>query len=187
MFEDPGRKIKAVAKLFFVLGCIPFVVLGILVLVNPNTRGYCILFWVLGPFFSYVFALLIYGFGELVENSASAPHDTGLAVGKVIAAEKAKPVYNIPKADHAAAPKQAPNPVKEEKKPVPSVPNKTAELNDHLVYALQYHMDDGMMRYLNSVREKLSKEEQQALFTIFTAPDGKLRTAITDYLNGRSS
>ena len=168
MFECPGDKIKAVAKILFVPGCILFLILGIIILSsNEDLWIISILLWVFGALFSYISGLLVYGFGELITNSEIAPRDTGIAVGKAIAAENAKAEYHAPRADYVAA------------------PNKTAALNEHLVYALQYHTEDGMKRYLDSVREKLSKEEQQVLYSIFAAPQGKLRMAINDYLSDK--
>ena len=44
-------------------------------------------------------------------------------------------------------------PHKVPKKVAPTTPSKTAGLVEHLNYALQYHTDDGMIRYLQSIND----------------------------------
>ena len=193
MFECPGDKIKAVAKILFVSGCILFLILGIVILSsNEDLWIISILLWVFGALFSYISGLLVYGFGELITNSEIAPRDTGIAVGKAIAAENAKTKASAPTVIPAASHKPVSAPVasekktaQEEKKEAVIRPEQTAELQMHLGYALQYQTEEGMIRYLNSVREKLSQEEQQALFSILAAPKGKLRMTINSYLNSK--
>ena len=188
MFECPGDKIKAVAKILFVSGCILFLILGIIILSsNEDLWIISILLWVFGALFSYISALLVYGFGELITNSEIAPRDTGIAVGKAIAAENVKTKVSAPVVIPAASHKPVSAPAASEKKPVKEEavirPERTAELHSHLGYALQYQTEEGMIRYLNSVRERLTQEDQQALFSILAAPEGRLRMTIDHYLN----
>ena len=190
MFECPGDKIKAVAKILFVSGCILFLILGIIILSsNEDLWIISILLWVFGALFSYISGLLVYGFGELITNSDIAPRDTGIAVGKAIAAENAKTKVSAPTVISASSQKPVSAPAASEKKPVKEEavirPEQTAELQMHLGYALQYQTGEGMIRYLNSVRGKLSQEDQQTLFSILSAPEGKLRMTINGYLNSK--
>ncbi len=90
MLENPGKKIKSVAALVFWVMAIASVVLAFVVgiereyvpghyagslYLSPYTdthfhAGLFFSFLILGPLTAYVSALLLAGFGELVENSA---------------------------------------------------------------------------------------------------------------------
>ena len=68
MFKNPGAKLKSIAITSFIVDCISAVIGGIVLLSNDyGWAGFITLIG--GLFVSYVIALLIYGFGELVENS----------------------------------------------------------------------------------------------------------------------
>lgn len=83
MFDNIGRKIKAWAKALCWVGIILSIGLGIaLILIgdslgrygrynpaNPALIGAGIAWLVIGPVFSYIGSLAMYGLGELVENS----------------------------------------------------------------------------------------------------------------------
>ena len=83
MFEDPGRIIQTLAKVFFWLAAITSVILAFVLGFEKEYYGwgnnYEIRFkavaffsWLIGgPLGAYISALLLVGFGELVENSGS--------------------------------------------------------------------------------------------------------------------
>lgn len=85
MFNDSGSKIKVVANVFFVLGLVATVALAIAfgwerkygysgrVLYSEFKAGSFFGFLIGGVVASYMFALMLYGFGELVENSSVLP------------------------------------------------------------------------------------------------------------------
>ncbi len=65
--ENIGSKIKFIAVVFGVISLIAFVVFGIVLLSDKILMGLIPL--LLGPFLSWVGTLVLYGFGQLVENS----------------------------------------------------------------------------------------------------------------------
>ena len=75
MFENVGLKIKAIAKIFFVIQVIASVMCGLFILAEGELIigdifllvGPVIL--ILGPVCSWMSALFVYGFGELIENT----------------------------------------------------------------------------------------------------------------------
>lgn len=86
MFRNIGRKIKSLAKVLCWIGIIVFTIVGILTIIiavqDPyygynyifgysTTAGvvFGILIIVLGSLLSWVGSFVLYGFGELVENS----------------------------------------------------------------------------------------------------------------------
>ena len=67
-----GAKLKTVAKISFILGCVASLIWGILVFDDwHNMWVYSILIWVLGPLTSYVSSMFIYGFAQIVESCES--------------------------------------------------------------------------------------------------------------------
>lgn len=77
MFENVGGSIKVLAKVLCCLGIIGSIIAGIVTVsqasnTNYNGEFYKILgyiFVIVGPILSWISTLLLYGFGELVENS----------------------------------------------------------------------------------------------------------------------
>ena len=68
MFDNIGRKIKGVAIANCVIGVVASIISGIVFIVDGNGDGW-LMSWVLGPVLSWVGSFLLYGFGQLVENS----------------------------------------------------------------------------------------------------------------------
>lgn len=70
MFENIGSKIKGVAKIFFAVGCIIAVVIGSIISEVADI-GTIIPYIVMlvGIVLSWLSTMLLYGFGQLVENS----------------------------------------------------------------------------------------------------------------------
>ena len=75
MFEDPGKKIKTVAKVLFVVQVIAAVVLAFVFGIerghysNYFHAGLFFLILIGGIIFAYISNLILYGFGAIVENS----------------------------------------------------------------------------------------------------------------------
>lgn len=68
MFENVGRKIKGLAWTIFWLATIICCVIGIIKLcANRNSVGWIIL--ILGPVACWLAVLLLYGFGQLIEDT----------------------------------------------------------------------------------------------------------------------
>lgn len=65
MFEDVGAKIKGAAIAMFVIEVIAAIVCGCIFINEPY--GWIIL--ILGPVIAWMFSIVVYGFGQLVENS----------------------------------------------------------------------------------------------------------------------
>ena len=79
MFENIGRKIKALAKVICWIGIIASVVVGVIIIYDWSVQSYRyrdsaelitgIVVIILGSLLSWVGSFVLYGFGELVENS----------------------------------------------------------------------------------------------------------------------
>ena len=68
MFGDPGRKIKVVAFVLFAVSVVVSVVLAVIIAARSSFL-LCLLMLIGGPLAGYAGALVLAGFGELVENS----------------------------------------------------------------------------------------------------------------------
>lgn len=75
MFENVGKKLKTVAKVFCWIGIAIFGFIGILVIIrgiftlSAATFFIGVLYIILGFFISWIGSLSMYAFGQLVENS----------------------------------------------------------------------------------------------------------------------
>ncbi len=67
MFNNIGDKIKTVAVIISILGIIFSVILGLVFLTTSTLIG--ILIILLGSLLSWVSTFLLFGFGQLIENS----------------------------------------------------------------------------------------------------------------------
>lgn len=68
MFDHIGSKIKVLATIIYVLGVILAVLLGIILMLN-DVIGYGLLVIAIGFLLSYLNVIMLYAFGQLVENS----------------------------------------------------------------------------------------------------------------------
>lgn len=70
MFENIGQKIMSVAKIYAYIGIIGCTIIGLIIsCINVEFIITGLLIVILGSFFSWVNALVLYGFGTLIENS----------------------------------------------------------------------------------------------------------------------
>lgn len=70
MFNNIAGKIKALAKVTCWFGIIAYVIIGMIIIgTNEYLALAGILIAVVGPFFSWICSLILYGFGQLLENS----------------------------------------------------------------------------------------------------------------------
>ena len=79
MFDSPGSKLKTVAKILFWFNLVLCVIFAFTLGIDRKNYGTYvekdvniwafIYFLVLGPVLSYILSLILYGFGELIENS----------------------------------------------------------------------------------------------------------------------
>lgn len=73
MFENPGRRIKRIATIVFTIISIACIVGAFFISLCFKDSEYSLLVFCVamlaGPFLAYLQALLLYAFGELVENS----------------------------------------------------------------------------------------------------------------------
>jgi hypothetical protein len=67
-FNNIGEKIKALAKWSFYIASTVYIIAGLATAINTDILSGC-LFIILGPILAWVSSFLIYGFGQLVENS----------------------------------------------------------------------------------------------------------------------
>ena len=79
MFNNIGGKIKALAKIICWIGIICCIILAILYAYQArNTYGYIVaaVIAIFGSLASWIGSFLLYGFGELVDNSAKIEANT---------------------------------------------------------------------------------------------------------------
>ena len=72
MFNNIGRKIKLCAELVTWIGIIISILTGIILMITDGTfNGFFIglLYCIIGPLACWVSAFVLYGFGQLIENS----------------------------------------------------------------------------------------------------------------------
>ena len=69
MYNNIGEKIKLLAKIGFIVETIAAVIMGIVYIGGANTLASFILI-VAGPCVAWVSSCLLYGFGELIDNSS---------------------------------------------------------------------------------------------------------------------
>lgn len=68
MFSNIGGKIKVATKVCCWIMIVSFVIMGI-ALIASGLALYGIVFLIAGPLFTWISSFVLYGFGELVENS----------------------------------------------------------------------------------------------------------------------
>lgn len=77
MFDNISGKIKTLAVVTTIIGIIASVIIGIVVLVTADELAFLgIIVIILGSLFSWASSFLIYGFGELIENTQVIAHNT---------------------------------------------------------------------------------------------------------------
>lgn len=69
LFTNISSKIKAVAQLLCWFGIFASILLGIVVISKTELLFIGILLMLLGPLLSWIGTFLLYGFGQLIENS----------------------------------------------------------------------------------------------------------------------
>ena len=70
MYDNIGEKIKDLAKASFIVAAIAEVITGIaLIATDEDLIGYGLLVMFVGPIVAWVSSWLLYGFGQLIENS----------------------------------------------------------------------------------------------------------------------
>ena len=75
MYDNIGRKIKGLAKAFFIVEAIATVIAGIaLMAIDEDLIGVLIL--ILGPVVAWVSTWLLYGFGELIDKTCDIERNT---------------------------------------------------------------------------------------------------------------
>ncbi len=108
MFNNIGGKIKALAKVVTWLGILGSVISGIVMISNANSyyRTNSALIWsglltiVLGSLFSWLASFILYGFGELVDNSQHAA-DAMDQMNNRLAAQSRQTAQSAPEANPA--------------------------------------------------------------------------------------
>ena len=79
MFNEIGKKIKVLAKLFFILEVITLVVVSILLMIsNRNFVFPGIMIMLIGSLVAWITACFAYGFGELIDKTSEMAHNTHL-------------------------------------------------------------------------------------------------------------
>ena len=71
MFENPGQKLKSAAIILFIIIIIVSIIVSI-ILATKYGSFISLGSLILGPIVGYINCLIIYGLGELIENSAKS-------------------------------------------------------------------------------------------------------------------
>ncbi len=74
MFNNIGRKIKILAQVICWIGIICSVVLGVVIMATEDdlpVLGFVLM--LIGPVVSWVSSFVLYGFGQLIENTERLP------------------------------------------------------------------------------------------------------------------
>lgn len=74
MFDNIGGKIKGLASILTWIGIVASVIIGIIFIADGDGGG--ILIMILGSLTSWLSSLLLYGFGELIENTSTIAQNT---------------------------------------------------------------------------------------------------------------
>ena len=83
-FADVGKKIKRIAKVAYILGITIFTITGFVVMLTLLAKGNRDLLWLLlgvtiislGWLISWIWSLLVYGFGELIDKTNQIAENT---------------------------------------------------------------------------------------------------------------
>lgn len=95
MFDNIGGKIKGLAMMFCWIGILSCIFVGIaIILIDENLVPVGLIVALAGSFFSWTGSFLLYGFGQLVENSDIIAHQsqTSVTLGKSHSVEAKKKV-----------------------------------------------------------------------------------------------
>ncbi len=74
MFDNIGEKIKKLAYVVTIAGTVASVIGGLITISSDPIAGF--LTMILGAALSWASSFVIYGFGELIENTKIAAHNT---------------------------------------------------------------------------------------------------------------
>lgn len=157
-FNNIGKKIKVLATVSAIVGCVFFILFGILMYRFWNILGLCLLIG--GPIFSWISCFVLYGFGQLVDNSdklvALLSKDDGVDIkhnksNNTIKENNATKEYNIIEENKKTEEKETiddNNSIKEDESK-----NTTIESNiEEIDYTSQY-------KKVKKIIKKFSKEE----------------------------
>ena len=93
MFNNIGGKMKALAKMICTIGIIASVIGGIALIGSGVHAIFGILAMILGAFFAWIGTWVLYGFGELIEQTTTIARNTPL-LGLITADEVKKTGHN---------------------------------------------------------------------------------------------
>ena len=77
MFDNVGKKIKGLAEVVFFLEIMAFIIIGFVVIAKGGSfLAWGILIFALGAISAWISALLLYGFGELIDKICDIERNT---------------------------------------------------------------------------------------------------------------
>ena len=69
-FDNIGKKIKELVKTLFIIEVIIYIIVGIiLIAINKNLVSAALLIMLVGPIIAWISSWLLYGFGQLIDNT----------------------------------------------------------------------------------------------------------------------
>lgn len=192
MFTNPGKQVKIFAMVSFGVECISALVGCILLFVEEEFL-YGLLTLIGGIASAYIISLLVYAFGELVENSTTLANRPSAAAPKTVTVPPVQkaPAYGSVKPSNPYIPTNRTNsspaantptePPKTAKPETASAPPTKATLEEIFEYSLKYSTAQGMRSYLERTKADYPEHAEEIDF-VLRASDSTLRNAILEQL-----
>ena len=80
MYDNIGKKIKLLARIITIIAVIASIIAGIILMALEQYWG--IIFIILFPFVLWVSSFILYGFGELIDNTCDIERNIGRGIYK---------------------------------------------------------------------------------------------------------
>lgn len=190
MFTNPGKQVKIFAMVSFGVECISALVGCILLFVEEEFL-YGLLTLIGGIASAYIISLLVYAFGELVENSTTLANRPSAVTTVTVPPVPNAPAYGSVKPSNPYIPENRTNsspaantptePPKTAKPETASAPPTKATLEEIFEYSLKYSTAQGMRSYLERTKADYPEHAEQIDF-VLRASDSTLRNAILEQL-----
>ncbi len=190
MFTNPGKQVKIFAMVSFGVECISALVGCILLFVEEEFL-YGLLTLIGGIASAYIISLLVYAFGELVENSTTLANRPSAVKTVTVPPVQKAPAYGSVKTSKPYSPANRTNsspaentptePPKTAKPETASAPPTKATLEEIFEYSLKYSTAQGMRSYLERTKADHPEHAEEIDF-VLRASDSTLRNAILEQL-----
>ena len=165
MYKNLGTKLKKLSQFFLVLGSIPAIICGIILMSTNLILGLVVI--ALGVLYSYFLTWGLYAFGEACERIERIEQKTNRIELFVKNENSKNKQMRSENAAHTWASTTKTSQIKTETTPAPQAPKSTTQqgektLCEKLAYALAFQSDDGMINYLKTINDEEVKKILEA-------------------------